>query len=1067
MATPRVRLLSSVCLALALSTLGVAQTADFYVSPDGNNNWSGTLPAPNATETDGPFATVPGAKQAVRNILQNPQGRTTPIVVMVRQGTYFQSRPLAFTTDDSGTSSLQVIWQNYPGETPVASGGIRIRNWVNQGGHLWTATLDSSIQYFEQLFYNNKRMLRPRLGTLGNGNNVGTYYRVAATVYLNSPGPPNPSPDPNCGVYVTGKGWECFDRFQYNPSDPISAAWQNLAPLTGNPCGQPAGNPALLGDIELYDFEYFSVPKLRIDCIDAANQIIYLTGATQQDATYNGFIPGHRYLVENVKDALTQEGQWFLDRSSSPWTLTYFASEGQNPNTDTVIVPQASQVLIGSGLQWVTFQGLTFAHDNFTVPFAGYHSPRDDTSMTGAVACLNCQNVTFDSDIITQTSGGGIELYPTKTSTTSADNIFQNGAIYDIGGFGIRVGHLATPADTDANVAQFTTIQNNVIEAFGRVFPASIGVMQGSGHDNTYTHNTIYDGYHSAIEICAFGCPPGTDNSQGTFNNIVSFNHAYDVMQGITSDGGAIYMSTGTPTFAASGNQILNNKIHDVVDASALDSDGYGGEGIYLDANTAMVNAENNLVYRISDAASWQTCGPQSPGIANTIKNNILAFARHSFQGEGCAAPGAGISQFNFSNNLVYYGGTAAPQSGCFYCAGGNCPAIANYAQNLYCDASNANCSLPTTPFFVSNISCSKTPVSFSSWQALGEDGGSVVADPLFVDPYYPADNFNLQSNSPAGMVGFVAFDLNAPGRTNVAIQAPKIPQTFATATMPVQTSTAVSSNLNPSAYGQAVEFTATVSSAIGPPPDGQPITFVADGTQTLGTGTLSKGTATFTTSSLVASNHYIKATFAGVPPWNASNSIPIEQTVNRAPSTAVVTANLNPSSYNQAVTLTATVSSSAGTPTGSVEFTENSQAIGTQTLNGGVATLTTSTLKTGTQTITAMYKGDQDFLPATSGSLNQVVTPASTQTTVTALPNPASAGAIIVLTATVTANGGTPIGKVAFNSDGKVLGSATVFGGKAVLKVTLKTGTHTITAQYPGNSDYTSSSGSVQEVVN
>jgi len=33
-----------------------------------------------------------------------------------------------------------------------------------------------------------------------------------------------------------------------------------------------------------------------------------------------------------------------------------------------VIVPQSTQVLVATGLQWVTFQGITFEHDNWTVP---------------------------------------------------------------------------------------------------------------------------------------------------------------------------------------------------------------------------------------------------------------------------------------------------------------------------------------------------------------------------------------------------------------------------------------------------------------------------------------------------------------------------------------------------------------------------------------------------------------------------------------------------------------------------------------------------------------------------
>ena len=272
-----------------------------------------------------------------------------------------------FSAADSGSAAMPIVYQNYPGETPVFSGGMRVQSWTNTGGNTWKAHTAAQTQYFENLFYNGTRRLRPRLG----GTVLGTYYRIANTVYLNAPAPPASAPNANCAVYVPGSGWECFDRFQYGPTDPISGSWKNLVPSTGNPCGQPAGNQAMAGDIEVLIWEQFSTSKLRVSCIDAANRIVYMTGRTgfsQSHYTESGFIHGNRYLVENVQDVLTAAGQWFLDRSTAPWTLTYLANAGENPNTDVVIAPQLSQVLVASNLQYVTFQGLTFEHDNYTLP---------------------------------------------------------------------------------------------------------------------------------------------------------------------------------------------------------------------------------------------------------------------------------------------------------------------------------------------------------------------------------------------------------------------------------------------------------------------------------------------------------------------------------------------------------------------------------------------------------------------------------------------------------------------------------------------------------------------------
>ena len=755
----------SVSQALSVTVVPAQSTlADFYVATDGNDNWSGTLAAPNSKGTDGPFATVTRAQTAVQGILKNPKGRTTPIQVMVRAGTYYLTQPLSFTTADSGTSALPVIWENYPNETPAISGGLKIANWTHGSGDEWQATLPSSAQYFEQLFYNGQRRLRPRLGA--SGNTLGTYYRIAATIYLAGSGS-GPAPDPNCAVYMAGLGWECFDRFKYSKSDPISGSWTNL------------NSPYPQGDIELYDFEKWTASELRIKSIDTTNNIIYLTGPTYQQDYYHGFIAGHRYVVENIKDELTQPGQWFLDRSRTPWTLTYLANTGENPPTDTVIIPQSTQALVATGLQWVTFEGITFEHDNWTVPSLGYSAITGDQGVTGVVGCYNCQNVTFNGVVATQTSGGGIELYTNTTTATTSHNTVENSALYDLGAFGVRVGLLAQYTDTDANVAQFNLIENTVISGYGRVTPGSFAISQGDGHDNTYTHNDVYDGYETGIKVCALGCLPGSSNSHGAFNNITSFNHVYNLGQGIMDDIGGVYFNTDPST---TGNQALNNKVHDVSDASALDADGYGGQGIYLDANTANVLVENNLVYRTSGTTQAQTCGPQSAGTPNTIKNNIFAYGRLGTKQEGCDPPASGVLQFNFTNNLVYFD-RGYVQTGYAYCMGGPCTEVQKYADNMYCYAKGVNCALPTNPFFTTG-SQGRTQTTYyaslSAWQsATGEDSGSVVQNPSFANPVYPNDDYSL-SESPG--VGFVVFDPNEAGRSNPVIPGPTVLPTFVTA---------------------------------------------------------------------------------------------------------------------------------------------------------------------------------------------------------------------------------------------------------------------------------------------
>ena len=66
----------------------------------------------------------------------------------------------------------------------------------------------------------------------------------------------------------------------------------------------------------------------------------------------------------------------------------------------------------------------------------------------------------------------------------------------------------------------------------------------------------------------------------------------------------------------------------------------------------------------------------------------------------------------------------------------------------------------------------------------------------------------------------------------------------------------------------------------------------------------------------------------------------------------------MNPSIGGSPVTFTATVAAGAGTPTGTVTFSDGATALGTVTLTSGQATLTTSALGVGTQIGRASCRG-------------------------------------------------------------------------------------------------------------
>jgi len=177
----------------------------------------------------------------------------------------------------------------------------------------------------------------------------------------------------------------------------------------------------------------------------------------------------------------------------------------------------------------------------------------------------------------------------------------------------------------------------------------------------------------------------------------------------------------------------------------------------------------------------------------------------------------------------------------------------------------------------------------------------------------------------------------------------------------------------------------------------------------------------------------------------------------------------LNPSTYGQKVTWTATVTSSGSAiPTGKVKFIWSIYMIGSATLNSsGMATLTKSNLNADTYPLTAEYVGDSENLGSTSGLLDQVVLQATSTATLSSSLNPSTEGQAVTFTAKISSPTVTPKGPVTFTAGKTVLGTAQLSGGKATLTTSsLAVGSTKVTMTYDGNSNVAKSSASVIQIV-
>lgn len=374
-----------------------------------------------------------------------------------------------------------------------------------------------------------------------------------------------------------------------------------------------------------------------------------------------------------------------------------------------------------------------------------------------------------------------------------------------------------------------------------------------------------------------------------------------------------------------------------------------------------------------------------------------------------------------------------------------------------------------TTIVSSQNPSAAGQSVTFTATVA-SSGGGGVTPDGTvtFMDG---ANTLSTQTLSPSGSNGVASFatsTLTDGVHMITAVYAGDPSNQISGSTSAVlnqdvqaQVGIALSSNANPSTFGNQVVFTATITASAPETATGTVI-FLDNGVQ-IGQGTLSgtPATTTLSLSTLAVGTHPITATYAG-DQYNgaASSAAPLNQVVNKALTTTSISA-VPPASViaGAPLTITATIQVAAGvaTPSGTVTFTSGTSTLGAAAVNTTSETAVIKpNLAPGTYSIVATYSGDTDDAGSVSAVLPFNVVQATTATTVTVTPSPGIVTVPITLTANVTGNGGTPTGAVNFLANGSVIGAGTLNGSGAATLTTsaLAVGNYTITAQYLGDTD-------------
>lgn len=613
---------------------GHAVKADFYVSPRGNNQWSGRLAYPG--ENDGPFATITRARDAVRALLK-AQTQPKSIRVVLRGGTYYLDQPVEFGPDDSGAENASAIYAAEAGEKVVLSGGHRSEGgrWGEANGRkAWVVDIPEVKDghwRFRQLFVNGARRPRTRLPKQGE-------YRIESLPgytgdFLRSP----------------------TKQFVYAPGN-IVPAWRNLR------------------DVEVVGITRWLDNRLPIESASAQTRTV-IFDRPSLFTLLSGSKPGS-YWVENVFEALNSPGQWYLDRPSGQ--LYYLPQPGEDMTAAEIVAPRLTQLVrvvgrSGAPVHDLRFEGLTFAHTEWQPPADYASSLQAGIEVPGTLLFDYAERCAVTDGRIEHIGNYGIEV-----GVGCADIEIARNQITDIGAGGIRIGHFFSWETDGAGRltergiqrkaampkgphSQRITVADNEIAHCGRFTPEAVGVFVGDNANNQVIRNHIHDLFYSGISV---GSVQDFGPCQAT-NNVIEYNHVHEIGQGMLSDMAGIY------TCSTPGSRVRFNRVHDVARRD------YGGWGIYPDEGSHDMLIEKNLVFRCQDGALF---AHHSRNI--TAGNNIFALNRAAQIERG----GIGGFELTCERNLVYYGeGKAVGGYGSARCGRDVCV----FDHNLYWNASS------------------------------------------------------------------------------------------------------------------------------------------------------------------------------------------------------------------------------------------------------------------------------------------------------------------------------------------------------------------------------------------
>jgi len=709
-----------------------------FVATNGDDRWSGRLNSPRADGTDGPFATLTRARDAVRE-LKAAGGLQRPVEVQVRGGTYYMSEPLSLGPADSGTPDCPITYRAYPGERPVLSGGRLITGWKPYKGEIMCCSLPRPAAgkwQFRQLFFNGERQIRARCPNFDPDDPLyGGWAFVAAPV-------PQDAKRPSAFRYEPGT----FPRQWAKPTQAevfIMPGYSWLSDII---------------PIKEIDRESCTITLTRDARCSKLTSTIAIRGE-------------NRFYVENVLEELDMPGEWCLDSETD--TL-YFWPPG-DPDSGEVVAPVTERLVELHGtadepISHINIAGFTFAQTRslFPPPDPQYKAPNSGWT----VHLEHAEDCSIEDNLFDRVGGDGIGLQEYNARNRITGNEIAYPGAYGISVASFHPGYWKShPESSDtpppADWHEHPEDHEKVVKAWPRVIENVIsrnhihhtGVIERHGGgivffgissvDNVISHNSIHHTSRAGIStVSGFG------------RVTIEYNELHHLCLETADVGGfysnSWYVYEGDPDLSR-GNIIRHNIVRDVIGAAAYEGKHqaggasaaggkiltpYYGWAVYFDNGPMDVTVYGNILVR-------NTLGGimiSNYGKNVVVENNVIV---DSEQSQMYVLTGEEMFGNRVARNIFYY---TKPDAALFRFSQWKDKAIAESDNNVFFHAGRR-------PMTVLVITEEET---FERWRKLGYDEHSLVGDPKFVDP--ARDNYDLQPDSPALRLGFEPIDATRIG---------------------------------------------------------------------------------------------------------------------------------------------------------------------------------------------------------------------------------------------------------------------------------------------------------------